>query len=110
MKNLPLLIPLLLVVGLFVLSQRTRRKAAAQQLEQQRSLGPGAQVMTTSGLYATVVAVLGEDKLALEVSPGVQVTWARAAVRPVPPQPADGAETLEPEATAQDRSPGGSGA
>jgi preprotein translocase subunit YajC len=81
-KDLSLLIPLLIVVALFALSQRARRRAAAQQAEQQSALRPGVRVMTTSGLYGTVVALADDESANLEIAPGVVVTWARAALRP----------------------------
>lgn len=65
-------------------SQRTRQRKMA---EQQRSLDVGDEIMTTTGLYATIVG--GDDKIALiEPSPGVQLRWDRRAIMPVEQQPA----------------------
>jgi preprotein translocase subunit YajC len=73
-----LIFPLLLV-GLLVLlflSQR-RRSRAVQQV--QRQLRPGMTVMTTAGLFAEVQSV-EDDRVSLEIAPGVICTFTRAAV------------------------------
>jgi len=75
---LPLLLALLFV-PLF-LSFRKQRRAQAEMLQLQSSLGVGDQVMTTSGMYATIVEVR-EDAIDLELAPGVVTTWVRAAIR-----------------------------
>jgi preprotein translocase subunit YajC len=47
----------------------------------QATLGPGAEVMTGSGIYGTVTEVDEEEgTVGLEVSPGVVLRIARAAV------------------------------
>ncbi|MCL2467897.1 MAG: preprotein translocase subunit YajC [Micrococcales bacterium] len=43
------------------------------------TLAPGDEVMTGSGLFATVVRADG-DVMVLETSPGVEQRWARAAI------------------------------
>ncbi len=87
-----LIFPLLLVamVGFLFLNSR-KRKAAAANL--QTGLRIGSSVMTTAGLYATVVAV-GDDGVTLEVSPGVYCKYARQAIARVLDAP-DGAEPLD---------------
>lgn len=76
-------IPLLLVVVVFVLLIIVpyRRQAARQRSVQamQASLEPGTQVMTTAGIYGTVVSV-GEKSVELEVAPGTVIRIARAAI------------------------------
>ncbi|MCP2258386.1 preprotein translocase subunit YajC [Streptoalloteichus tenebrarius] len=74
----PLLI-ILLAVPLF-LSTRKQKKMMQEMQALQNSLGPGDRVMTTSGLYGTVVGT-DEDTLDVEIAPGVVTTWLRAAVR-----------------------------
>lgn len=75
MENLFLLLPLALLALLFFSNSRRRREAATVQ----SALAPGSEIVTTAGLYATVVAV--EDvAVVLEASPGVHTRWARAAV------------------------------
>lgn len=55
---------------------KQRQKA---QAELQRSLQPGTEVMTTSGMFGTIAAVT-DDELSLELSPGVFVRIIPAAV------------------------------
>ncbi|SHG13157.1 preprotein translocase subunit YajC [Streptoalloteichus hindustanus] len=74
----PLLI-ILLALPLF-LSTRKQKKMMQEMQSLQNSLGPGDRVMTTSGLYGTVVGT-DEDTLDVEIAPGVVTTWLRAAVR-----------------------------
>jgi preprotein translocase subunit YajC len=78
------LLPMLLLFGLlgammYFMSRRQRR-AVQQQQELQGSLAIGDRVMTTSGLYGTIVRT-DETTIDLEISPGVETTWLRAAVR-----------------------------
>ncbi|RJK96794.1 preprotein translocase subunit YajC [Vallicoccus soli] len=69
---------LILVVGylLLVRPARNRQREMAQLQEQ---LVPGVEVMTTAGLYATVVA-LDETSVTLETGPGTTSRWDRRAV------------------------------
>jgi preprotein translocase subunit YajC len=78
------LLPMLLLFGLlglmmFFMSRRQRR-AAQQQQELQSSLSIGDKVMTTSGLYGTITGT-DDSTIDLEIAPGVETTWLRAAVR-----------------------------
>ena len=85
----PFIIVALLVVMLFVLPARQRKRMAAQQRALQESLSVGTPVMTTSGLHGTVAA-LHEGTVDLEIAPGVVVTFVRQAVLEVR-KPAGGA-------------------
>ncbi|MGH3519552.1 MAG: preprotein translocase subunit YajC [Haloechinothrix sp.] len=76
---LPLLL-LLLAVPLF-LGARKQKKAAREQQALQQSLTEGDRVMTTSGMYATVVDISDEVTIDLEIADGVVATWLRQAVR-----------------------------
>ncbi|ASO19731.1 preprotein translocase subunit YajC [Actinoalloteichus hoggarensis] len=74
----PLLL-LLLVLPLFLASRKQKR--AMQEMQQlQSSLAPGDRVMTSSGLYGTVTET-AEDTVDVEIAPGVNTTWVRAAIR-----------------------------
>jgi preprotein translocase subunit YajC len=75
----PLVFTSLVFVGFYLLAIRPqqRRFRALQQV--QTSLVPGRRVMTTAGLYGTVTSV-EDDVVGLEVAPGVELRWARAAV------------------------------
>jgi len=83
MANLvPLLFIAIAVVFLLVLPMRQRSRAQQRAQQLQSSLGPGTEIMTTSGLYATVVSV-ADDTVELELTPGITVRWAKAAVAEV---------------------------
>lgn len=72
-------LPLLIVLALYFLFLRPQRnrQRAAQQLA--NSITVGQRVVTTAGMYATVVEI--DDKsVLLEVAPGVEVRYVRAAV------------------------------
>jgi len=77
-----LLFPLLLIllVGFMFFGTRKQKRAQAQQQDMQKSLSFGDRVMTTSGLYATVVST-SDDTIDLEIADGFVTTWLRAAVR-----------------------------
>jgi preprotein translocase subunit YajC len=80
----PLFLLLLLVVVLAVplfLNGRRQKRAMADAQRLQSSLTNGDRVMTTSGLYATVVGSTDEATVDLEIAPGVRTTWLRAAIR-----------------------------
>ena len=74
------LIPFVLILLAFYLliirPARNRQKAA---LQLQERLAPGVEVMTTSGMYGTVVEV-DETTIRLEISPGTTVRFSKAAV------------------------------
>jgi preprotein translocase subunit YajC len=77
-----LLLPLIIVlfaVPLFM-GTRKQKRAAAQQSAMQSSLSYGDRVMTTSGLYGTVVTT-STDSIDIEIAPGIVTSWLRAAVR-----------------------------
>lgn len=77
---------LLFLMGglLFLMFSRTRR----QQREVQRTqagLAPGAEIMTASGLFATVIEIQ-DQVVVLETAPGQRSRWDRRAVaRIIPP-------------------------
>lgn len=74
----PLLIALL-AVPLF-LQARKQKRAMKEQQQLQNSLETGDRVMTTSGLFGTIVGTT-DDTIELEIAPGLVTTWVRAAVR-----------------------------
>ncbi len=81
MRLVPWLIIALLLVGLPVMARRARQRSADNDERLRREIAVGTQVMTTSGLYGTVVAVNADDTVILAISPGVEVRWAFAALR-----------------------------
>jgi preprotein translocase subunit YajC len=99
------LLPLLLMFGLLGLMMyfmsRRQRKAQEQQLALQKSLSIGDRVMTTSGLYGTVCDVSSDTTIGIEIAPGLETEWLRAAVREKV-NPEDEIEDEELEDVAED--------
>ncbi len=72
---------IILAIGLgamYLLTSR-QRKAQRQQMSFRDNLQPGQEVMTSSGMYGTVVEV-EDDVVTLESSPGNQTRWLKAAI------------------------------
>jgi len=75
--------PLLLIVLLFgvmyflMIRPQQKRRREAQHMQSQ--LGPGDHIVTIGGLHAIVVAV-EDDVVDVEISPGVEVRFARPAI------------------------------
>ena len=75
---------------LFIRPARNRQRAA---LEERRKVSVGDEIITTSGLIATVAEV-GDDALTLEIAPGVRVRYVPAAIlRVLTDEPEGDAET-----------------
>jgi preprotein translocase subunit YajC len=75
----PSILLLIVTAGLLVLlTMRGRRQHREQQLLQSRLI-PDTEVMTSSGLFATVVSV-DDTVVVLETGPGQQSRWDRRAV------------------------------
>ena len=90
-----LLIGLVVLFGLlYFVMIRPQRRRQQQAQQTQRNIEPGTRVRTTAGMYATVVAVEGQDVI-LEVAPGVEARFMRRAIMDVVP---DGTETEYSEA------------
>lgn len=80
--SLIVLLPLV-VAFYFVAIRPGRRRMQAMQAVQQ-ALGPGREVITTSGLYGTVTAVDdAAQTVTLSIAPGVEARFARGAVMKV---------------------------
>ncbi|MEU4340683.1 preprotein translocase subunit YajC [Nocardia sp. NPDC023852] len=79
-----LLFPLLLVALLvpMFLGVRRQKREAEKVSTMQDSLKVGDQVVTTSGLYGTVVE-LDDTTVDLEIAEDVVTTWLRQAIREV---------------------------
>ena len=74
---------LLIIVAMVALAARNRRRATERQRSQEERLTFGTEVMTTSGLYGTIVGRNEDGSVQLAVAPGVVVKWASAALRDV---------------------------
>lgn len=85
MEAVSALFPFALILGAFYLlvirPSRNRARAAAQM---QQEVAVGTEVMTTSGMYGRITAV-EDDAFGLEVSPGVTIRIAKAAVGKIVP-------------------------
>jgi len=79
-----LLVPLVL---LWLLILRPARQRQRQVQTMQSTLAVGQEVMTTSGLFGTIVS-LDDQRVTLTVAPGVDLQFVRAAVGAVE-RPAD---------------------
>jgi preprotein translocase subunit YajC len=93
---LPFLIFMLVIVGLLVFSARARRRQSHAQAERSAQIGVGSDVMTTSGLYGTVVARNDDDTVQMSIAPGVEVKWALAALRDIASLPVQYRTDREP--------------
>jgi preprotein translocase subunit YajC len=74
-----LLMMLLLFGALYFLFIRPNKRRRQQVEEMQRSIGPGDEVLTIGGLYG-VVSEIDDDRVVLEVSPGVYNTYSRSSI------------------------------
>ncbi|SDJ16089.1 preprotein translocase subunit YajC [Frankineae bacterium MT45] len=110
MKLLPLLIIILILGGMFLITQRAKQRSAREQSTRRESIRLGSEVMTTSGLYGTVVSIDPDgDTVLLQVAPGVELKWAFAALRDIASLPAQyrlGEQAVGERATGTDTEPG----
>ncbi len=98
MTYLALVIVLALLAGAVLLAQRARQRAGVSTARLQETIVAGTQVMTTSGLYGTVVAVNSDDTVILSIAPGIEVRWAFAALRDAAALPPRYRGPVSPEA------------
>jgi preprotein translocase subunit YajC len=77
-----LILILVVVVGFYMLMIRPQKRRQQQAQQRQNSAQPGARVRTTAGMYATIVAVDGDDVI-LEVAPGIEVRYMKRAIMDV---------------------------
>jgi preprotein translocase subunit YajC len=85
---------IILAFYLLIIRPSRNRQRAQQRLSEQLTVG--ARVMTTSGLFAEVVAV-EDDGVLLSPAPGVTMRWTKAAVARILPEPDLDEEPGEPE-------------
>jgi len=71
---------LIVGVGMYFLMIRPAQKQQKKQKEMMAALEPGVRVMLGSGIYGTI-RHLGEKQAIIEISPGVDLTILRAAIR-----------------------------
>lgn len=94
----------LLLVAFYLLIIRPQRNRAKAAQSMQSRLAPGVEVMTTAGLFGTVVDV-ADDTVRVEVSPGVRVKFAKQAVGRIVLEDGDGSAD-NADATGEDTSDG----
>ena len=89
------ILPLVLLgVVFYFLIIRPQKKRQREQQDLLKSLRPGTEVMTTAGVFGTIVSV-SDDRYGLEIAPGVVISVVPQAVGKVvtPKLP----EAIEPE-------------
>lgn len=80
MGSLGTLLPFALIVAVFyLLLIRPQRRRQAELASTQKAIGPGDNVMLGAGIVGKVAST-STDFVHLEISPGVEVRVARAAV------------------------------
>ncbi len=84
------ILPFLLLILFYVMIIRPAQRRRDAAVKVASVLLPGAEVMTTAGLFGTVRSV-GDDDLELEIAPGVVVRYVKAAIAKVvePAEPTD---------------------
>jgi preprotein translocase subunit YajC len=82
-QTFPLLLLAALLVAMMLFSRRNKQRMAAADALRRERITTGTDVMTTSGLYGTVVSVNEDGTVLLSIAPGVEVRWTLAALREV---------------------------
>lgn len=96
MESLSTLLPILLIgVVFYLLIMRPARTRQRKQMELMSALMPGSRVMTTAGVYGTVVALDDED-VELEIAPGVVIRVVKAAIGKVIESPVAPSDAIPP--------------
>ena len=72
---------LIFLFGMLFVGQNRRRRQVAEEMVRLDKISFGDEVMTTSGLYGTVVGRNDDGTVQLAIAPGVEVKWALAALR-----------------------------
>ena len=76
---------------------RKQKKTKATQQEQRSKLAPGVEMMTNFGLFGKVISIdEDENKIVLEISPGVTATVHRQTVAKIT-APEEEAEAVVPD-------------
>ena len=70
---------ILIVVVMYFLMIRPQNKKRREAMAMQSKIGPGDQVQTVGGLYATVTG-MDDESVTLEAAPGVELRYARGAI------------------------------
>lgn len=107
-NDLASLIPLVLLLAFaYLVLIRPARRRAQDVHAVQSALSAGDEVMLSSGIFGTVTSI-EDDRVRLQLAPGVEVAVARAAVakilrdEPAAPEYDEEAATSETESTGDD--------
>lgn len=71
-----------IIAAFYFFIMRPQSKRRREQMQMQSSLEPGARILTTNGMYATVVEI-DDDGIVLEIAPGVEARFVKQAVMQV---------------------------
>ena len=107
-SSLVAFLPLLLMGGVFyfLLIRPQQRRARAQQTLL-RSVEVGDEIVTTAGVFGTIVAIDDEtDVVTLEIAPGTQIRMVRAGIGRIVGDEPDELAELEDDERSTDM-PGG---
>jgi preprotein translocase subunit YajC len=101
-----LLLPVALLVLFYFVAIRPQRRRQREMQDLQNQIQPGQKIVTTTGMYATVVA-LENDAVVLEVAPGVHSRFVKQVIGRVVDDtatstPAAGTTATDPADTATD--------
>jgi len=85
--NLSTLLPILLIgVVFYLLIMRPARNRQKKQQQMMSTLQAGSRIMTTAGIFGTVVEIDGENA-SIEIAPGVVIRVVKAAIGRVLDEP-----------------------
>jgi preprotein translocase subunit YajC len=91
----PLLLIVLLFVVMYFLMIRPQQKRRREAVQLQSNLAPGDHIVTIGGLHG-IVAAVEDDLVDVEISPGVEVRFARPAIARVVVDPSPDDEAVVP--------------
>jgi len=99
-----LIIMVLLLVVMYVLMIRPQRQRQHQQQAMIEGASVGDDVLTTGGIYGTVIQAEGDD-VVVEIAEGLQVHMTRRGIAAVlPPEKEDDSDVVDSEAIEADAS------
>ena len=87
MENLSTLLPILLIgVVFYLLIMRPARNRQKKQQQMMSTLQAGSRIMTTAGIFGTVVEI-DDENASIEIAPGVVIRVVKAAIGRVLDEP-----------------------
>jgi len=85
--NLSTLLPILLIgVVFYLLIMRPARNRQKKQQQMMSTLQAGSRIMTTAGIFGTVVEI-DDENASIEIAPGVVIRVVKAAIGRVLDEP-----------------------